>query len=138
MKYKICSVLTINLVIMLLAACSTSQLQKTPTLTPIPPQFGGSGLTITLADNGKTIEMKVGDTALLNLGDLYDWNISIANETIISRVKNIMVIKSAQGVYQALKTGTTNMSISGDPACRASTPPCMMPSMLFQVTFVVK
>lgn len=138
MKTQIRSLLTISLAVILLAACSSPLTQGTPTQTPIPPQTGDGGLTITLADNGKTIGMKVGDTVLLKLGYEYDWNITIADETIISRVKNIMVINGAQGVYQALKAGTTVMSISGDPACRASTPPCMMPSMLFQVTIVVK
>jgi len=138
MKEYIRSIITISLAIAFLAGCSSPQVQGTPVNTPIPTLPDGTGLTITLADSGKTIEMNVGDTALLDLGNIYEWNISIADETIISRVKNIMVINGAQGVYQALKTGTTVMSITGDPACRASTPPCMMPSMMFQVTFVVK
>lgn len=138
MKKQMRPLFAISLAVILLAACSSPQLQGTPTPSPIPPQTGDGGLTISLADNGKTIEMNVGDTALLKLGNEYDWNISIADESIISRVKNIMVINGAQGVYQALKAGTTVMSVSGDPACRASTPPCMMPSLLFQVTIVVR
>jgi hypothetical protein len=138
MKTQMRSLLSISLAVILLAACSSPLIQGTPTPSPIPPQTGDGGLTITLADNGKTIEMKVGDTALLKLGYEYDWNISITDESILSRVKNIMVINGAQGVYQALKAGTTVMSISGDPVCRVSTPPCMMPSIQFQVTIVVK
>jgi hypothetical protein len=130
----------IFLLVGFLSACSGRGLQFFPTRTvePGPPQDIGNGLTITLADNGKTIELKVGDRFLLKLGNGYVWNISITDETIISRVKNITVVKGAQGVYQALKAGTTDLVAVGDPPCRAYTPPCMAPSIMFKVTIVVK
>jgi len=133
-------VFVVLLLVGLLSACSGRGLQFFPTQTvePGPPLDIGNALSITMADNGKTMELKVGDTVLLNLGDGYDWNISITDESIISRVKNIMVIKGAQGVYQALKAGTTDLVAVGDPPCRASTPPCMAPSIIFQVSIVVR
>jgi len=92
---------------------------------------------VTLADNGTSITLHVGDTFLLNLGEDYNWNINVADQTVISRVKNIAVIRGAQGVYQALKAGTTTLMAGGDPACRQSNPPCMRPSIAFELTVSV-
>ena len=92
---------------------------------------------VTLADSGTSITLHVGDTFLLNLGEDYNWNINVADQTVISRVKNIAVIRGAQGVYQALKAGTTTLMASGDPACRESKPPCMRPSIAFELRVIV-
>ena len=114
---------------LVLAACST------PLPTPTP---AAQSREVTLADKDATVEMKVGDRFLLNLGDFYDWSLNVADTSILDRVKNIAVIKGAQGVYEALKPGRTTLSATGDPACRKSTPPCAAPSILFEVTVVVK
>ncbi len=37
--------------------------------------------TVTLADNGRTITLKVNETFLLKLGEGYDWNITIDDQT---------------------------------------------------------
>ena len=112
-----------------LAACGA------PSPTPTP---AAQSREVTLEDKGATVEMKVGDRFLLNLGDFYDWSLNVADNSILSRVKNIAVIKGAQGVYEALKPGRTTLSATGDPACLKSTPPCAAPSILFEVTVVVK
>lgn len=80
----------------------------------------------------------MGQSFLLNLGDQYDWNINVADQTIVSRVKNIAVIRGAQGVYDAVKAGTTTLTAMGDPMCRQSKPACAMPSIFFEVTLVVE
>ena len=112
-----------------------------PTMPPIetiqPPQGGGQ-LTVTLDDMGKTIHLKVGDNFLLELGDQYQWDVSISDQSVLDRVKGILVVKGAQGVYEALQPGTVTLEASGDPACRQSQPPCMMPSRLFELTVVVE
>ena len=89
-------------------------------------------------DQGKTITMNTGDSFLLQLGDVYTWDISISDQAILSRVMNIAVIKGAQGVYIAHQPGTVTLIAAGDPLCRQSQPPCMMPSIAFKVTVVVK
>ena len=40
---------------------------------------------ITLADDGQTITLQVNETFLLKLGEEYDWNITIDDQTIVSR-----------------------------------------------------
>ncbi len=112
-----------------------------PTSTPgdnpndqLIPQQG-----ITRADNGKTFVIKTGDRFLLNLGmENYTWDINIDNQEVLRRVPNITVIKGAQGVYEALKTGQASLTASGDPLCRSAKPPCMIPSIIFRVTITVQ
>jgi hypothetical protein len=114
--------------------------------SPQPPSGGtpaaGSSLTspdqITLADNGATISMHVGETTLLNLGEQYDWNVQVTDQTVLERVKNIAVMRGAQGVYQALKAGRTMLVGAGSPQCLQSKPACAMPSIAFEVTVVVE
>ena len=94
---------------------------------------------ITLADNGKTFLIHTGDGFLLNLGmDVYDWTVSIDDQNVISREKNVMPIRGAQGIYQGMSQGQTVLSAVGDPLCRTSTPACMMPSLIFKITIIVQ
>jgi len=92
---------------------------------------------ITLDDDGKTITLQVDETFLLKLGEGYDWNISIDDQTVISREVNVMVIRGAQGIYRAHKPGRATLTAVGDPICRQSVPPCAAPSRLFRLYVVV-
>jgi len=105
--------------------------------TPPGPSVGEEK-TVTLDDRGKTVSLAVGDDFLLKLGEQYTWDISVSDQSIISRIRNITVIRGAQGVYHALKPGTATLTASGDPLCRQSQPACAMPSILFEVTIEVK
>jgi hypothetical protein len=102
-------------------------------IQPTPGPIGD----VTLADNGKIIHMVVGQSFLLKLGLNYDWNISVSDLNVISRVKNIAVIVGAQGIYDALAKGTAVLSVVGDPQCRTATPPCASPTIMFSVTVIV-
>ncbi len=91
---------------------------------------------VTLTDNGKTVTMHVGDTFLLALGDQQQWSVQVADQTIVARVPNIMVVRGAQGVYRALKAGTTTLSATGAPQCSAGQA-CPMYVIGFHVTVQV-
>ncbi|MDD5341439.1 MAG: hypothetical protein PHC97_03330 [Patescibacteria group bacterium] len=94
---------------------------------------------ITLADNNKTINMKVGDNFLLDLGDqVYNWAISVSDQSVVSREVNILVIRGAQGVYKAHKAGSATLTAVGDPLCRQSKPACAIPSILFTLKVNVR
>ena len=89
--------------------------------------------TITQENNNQTIELNVGDTFLLKLGEEYMWNVEIDNDDIVSRVKNIAVIRGAQGVYEAKMPGSVTLSAAGDLPCREEVPPCAAPTILFKI-----
>jgi hypothetical protein len=89
--------------------------------------------TITQENNNQTIELNVGDTFLLKLGEEYMWNVEIDNDDVVSRVKNIAVIRGAQGVYEAKMPGSVTLSAVGDLPCREEVPPCAAPTILFKI-----
>lgn len=89
--------------------------------------------TITQENNDQTIELNVGDTFLLKLGEEYMWNVEIDNDDVLSRVKNIAVIRGAQGVYEAKMPGSATLSAVGDLPCREEVPPCAAPTILFKI-----
>ena len=62
--------------------------------------------TITLADNGRTITLNVNDTFLLNLGEGYDWDITIDDQTIFSRVVNVLVVRGRRDYTSLIDPGT--------------------------------
>jgi hypothetical protein len=118
----------LSVLLIILTSCSSLGNNQ-----PTPGSIGD----VTLADNGKTIHISVGQSFLLKLGLGYDWNITVSDQNVISRVKNIAVIVGAQGVYDALAKGTAVLSAVGDPQCRTATPACASPSIMFSVTIIV-
>ena len=89
--------------------------------------------TITQENNNQTIELNVGDTFLLKLGEDHMWNVEIDNDDVVSRVKNIAVIRGAQGIYEAKMPGSATLSASGDLPCREEVPSCAAPTILFKI-----
>ncbi len=93
--------------------------------------------TVTLDDDGKTLTLQMDKTFLLKLGEEYDWNISIDDQTVISREVNVLVVRGAQGIYRAHKPGSATLTAVGDPVCRKAVPPCAAPSRQFRLSVVV-
>jgi predicted secreted protein len=106
--------------------------------TATPSATAPSVQTVTLDENGGTITLKIGERFLLELGENYDWTVTVADQTILSRVVNVTVVRGAQGLYEAHKPGTTKLTAVGDPFCRKAQPPCAAPSLLFEIEVIVK
>ncbi|HET6459034.1 MAG TPA: plastocyanin/azurin family copper-binding protein [Nitrosopumilaceae archaeon] len=96
-----------------------------------------SNQIVTLAQNNQEIHLKKGESFLLKLGNNYNWNTDITDQTIVSRVINIMVINGAQRIYEAHNIGTVTLTAQGDPFCLSSIPRCAMSSILFRVNIIV-
>ena len=105
--------------------------------TTAPTGGQASNKTITLADNGKSITLNTGESFLLKLGESYNWNIVVDNQTVLSRMTNVMVVRGAQGIYEAHNPGQTTLTGVGDPLCLSAVPSCKMPSIHFQLGVVV-
>lgn len=141
-KYSILAFLLIT--VMILASCAPQQTGSTGSTATNEPganpteTIAVDQIVVTLADAGKTISLKVGEGFLLKLGNEYTWSISLSNPDVISLRKGVMVILGAQGIYDALKPGTVELSATGDPQCRQSVPACAAPSIQFSVTIEVQ
>jgi hypothetical protein len=107
------------------------------TIGPTSPAIPATG--ITLDDNGRTFILHPGESFLLNLGtDIFDWTVDIDNQNVLARVKNILVIRGAQGIYEANNPGKAVLTAVGNPFCRNSVPACAAPSMLFKINVIVQ
>lgn len=94
---------------------------------------------VTLSENGMTFSMQAGESFLLNLGlDVYDWTVEVDRQDVLQRKMGVTVIRGAQGIYVAQAPGTAILTANGDPLCLQSKPPCMMPSISFTITLIVK
>jgi len=92
---------------------------------------------IILEDSGKSITLKIGQSFLLKLGEDFEWNVEVDNQDVVSRALNIMVIRGAQGVYEAHAPGHATLTAVGDPPCLHSEPPCKIHSTLFTLDIEV-
>ncbi len=93
---------------------------------------------ITPEDNDKLINIKKGESFVVKLDSGYDWRIGINNKTVIDSDYSDIRYSGSQGVYRAHNSGQAILTGIGDPVCRLSEPPCMSPSILFQLNINVK
>ena len=101
-------------------------------------EFDGKTVTVTLDDNGKTINLAQGDRLLLQLGEGYDWELSISDQAVLTRLMGVMLIRGAQGLYDTPFRGESEISGQGNPTCLNEQPACLMPSIQFKVDVVVR
>jgi hypothetical protein len=95
--------------------------------------------TVTLAQEGETIPLQVGDHLFVYLGSDLEWTLQGFDTTVLRIVPGVgTLIRGAQVLLEAEHAGQTKLSLIGDAACRKSQPPCMIPTRLFQVTVVVQ
>jgi hypothetical protein len=96
------------------------------------------GTVVTLDDASKTIHMRVGERILLVLltTNGYDFVPSVVDETILRKVADAE-IPGSQGVYEALRPGSTKLAATGELPCHRTTPRCLAPTLFVEFTIVV-
>lgn len=119
---------------------SGSPLPQTPTVavSSVLTSDASGRVTVTFETAGSPVEMAVGDTLELALGDVYEWEVKVADSTILVLDTTAPVGVGSTGVYKAVKPGQTNVEASGEPFCRKSNPPCGMPSRFFEIGVTVR
>ncbi len=88
---------------------------------------------ITLDEKDKLIEIKKGEKFLVQLDSIYDWRIDIDNKTVVDSDYSDIRYSGSQAVYLAHNLGNATITGIGDPRCQSLEPPCMSPSILFQI-----
>jgi len=95
--------------------------------------------TVSEDDNAGTITLHSGDRLLVKLAPDWDWSLDPFDTEILSQVTESGALpRGAQALLEAKKPGTTRISLTGDPPCARSRPPCNAPSRRFQLTVVVQ
>lgn len=93
---------------------------------------------VTVRDDGGTLELAAGQRFLLNLGQGYDWTVTISDSSIVQRVVYDMINRDAQGLYEAERPGEAAVSATGEPRCRRAPPGCDVPPQTFTLTVTVR
>jgi len=91
------------------------------------------GLTFTLADNGKTIALSVGERFLLSIDRDYEWLVAPVDQSLIAYVPTIMPIPGPDGFFEAVAPGKTTVKAQGLPNCGK----CPLKPTEFVVTLVI-
>ncbi len=107
----------------------------TPTATATPRPSPTPSLVVTLAQNGSTLHLAVGQRFLLDLGDSAVWAVTIADPHVLAQVRGVALPPGAQGVFAALARGSTTLSAIGSPPCASGI--CPLFRIAFQVTITV-
>jgi hypothetical protein len=103
-----------------------------PAWTPTPVVLV-SPAEVTLAADGGTVRLRVGERFRLALGRPFEWTPTVADPAVLRRVGD-----ADQGVYEAARPGQTELTAAGDPPCRRARLACMAPSLLFRVRVLVR
>lgn len=98
-----------------------------------------SGLTITLEDAGKTISLAIGQKFEVFLKkNGYEWAAGVFDPAIVIKLQNEQTTPGSQGIFQAVGRGKTELQATGGLPCLKSNPPCLAPSLGFNVMLVVE
>jgi hypothetical protein len=109
----------------------------TQTPTPVqPPAPAPQSYTVTGNSANTTLHMNVGDSLLVDLGDSLNWNVTFDSQNILTLRKGVMVIKGAQGLYNAVANGTVKLTATGSPICNPDQA-CPQFMQYFSMTIVV-
>ena len=108
----------------------------TPPPLPASAEPAPASLVITQVDNGRTLQLAVGQQLLVDLGSTLDWAVTVADQGVVGRVPGVLVIRGAQGLYVARGPGTTLLSAVGSPICASGA--CPQYRVAFGVSLVVR
>lgn len=90
---------------------------------------------MTIADDGTTLHLAVGQRFLLDLGSGADWKVIVSDEQVARPVTSVALPAGAQGFYEAQTPGTTVLSAGGVPQCTSGV--CPHFRLGFSVTITV-
>ena len=117
----------------------TGTLPSAPAALPTPTALllapDAAPLVVTIANDGTTLNLAVGQRFTLNLGNGVDWTVKVADEQVVQHVTGVPLPAGAQGVYEARTPGSTVLSAVGIPHCTSGV--CPLFRLGFSVTITV-
>jgi hypothetical protein len=111
-------------------------------ITPFPvltPSAGALGLTVTMADNGRLVQLKPGQILFVALDDVqYDrWTITSSNTAVLGGVSTLLP-PHTQISFKAKTPGEVFITAKGDLVCAKGNPPCLVQPQDIQIWVQVK
>lgn len=96
------------------------------------------GRSIAIADNLQTITLGVGERVMLQLKkEPYEWTPTVIDPNVLEKVQDT-TSPGSQGIFQAKRTGSTQLNAIGEIPCNKALRPCLpSASELFTVNIVV-
>jgi hypothetical protein len=92
-------------------------------------------IVVTIANDGTTLHLAVGQQFTLSLGNGEDWMVKVADEQVVQHVAGVALPAGAQGIYEARKPGATVLSAVGSPHCTSGV--CPLFRLVFSVAITV-
>jgi hypothetical protein len=112
------------------------QVQSAGVLSDKFPLFKGQ--VITFDNAGRTIQLTVGERFLLFLQKSgYEFSAEVLDPAVLRKVEDVGDVSGSQGVYEAVKAGSTRLTALGELPCHKSTPACLAPNLFFELNVVV-
>jgi hypothetical protein len=87
-------------------------------------------MTVTMADNNKTVYAKVGEEVAISLGTNFNWGVSVPSTPALQPL-------AVAGHYTAVAPGTVIISAVGTPKCDKGKM-CPMLAITFKTTLIIK
>jgi hypothetical protein len=99
-----------------------------------------TGLTLTLADAGKPIHLKVKEQFFLSakVDVLYNVGLAVQDESIVKKVADVGPPADGQAIYEAQRAGQTNLFVTLNPKCADMIKACKIPALLYTFNLDVK
>ncbi|HSO74229.1 MAG TPA: hypothetical protein VLU47_05280 [Blastocatellia bacterium] len=112
------------------------QVQSAGVLSEKFPVFKGQ--IITFDNAGRTLQLTVGERFLLSLQKSgYEFSPEVLDPTVLRKVDDVEDVSGSQGVFEAVKAGSTKLTALGELPCHKSTPACLAPTLFFELNIVV-
>lgn len=97
------------------------------------------GPSVTLEDGDKTLTLQVGQRFLVFLkSPSHTWTVLQFDPAVIRKVADAQLIEGAQGVFEAVGRGQTELVAKGELPCHSADPPCLAVTLGFILKIVVE
>jgi hypothetical protein len=125
------------------SAVTVSDVQPYPVSTmPIEPNdyrvtVSMGAVIITEADFGGAVNVRVGQTVIVDPAGDFVWTATAADPTVLEQLPQILIFPPPPPAFMAVAPGATTLRIVQEHACRFADPPCLLPEHIFEVRVIV-
>jgi hypothetical protein len=125
------------------SAVTVSDVQPYPVSTmPIGPNdyrvtVSMGAVIITEADFGGAVDVKVGQTVIVDPAGDYIWTATAGDPMVLEQLPQLLIFPPPPPAFMAAAPGVTTLRIVREDPCRFANPPCLLPEQIFEVQVIV-